>query len=107
MNGSCAALVCGSIFVVFGSASAATFDSKGVSPSVASMSAKQGAAERPVLLASAGTDTELSTRGSDLQAVGPALQTSAAPSPQPATPTLLFAGLIAVLYVALRRRPRP
>jgi len=103
------ALVCGSIFLSFSSASAVTPDSKSLTPSDASISVKSRPVDHPVLLASAEiTGSESSTPGAYLQTIGSTLQAaSTTPSPQPATHTLLLAGLIAVLYVALRRRQQP
>jgi hypothetical protein len=102
-------LVCGSMFLGSGFALAVTPNPKGLTQSDVSISVSKRTENRPVLLAAAENgSSESSTRSAYLQAVGSALQAvDATPSPQPATHTLLLGGLMAVLYVALRRRPRP
>jgi hypothetical protein len=104
-------LVCGSLFLGSGFASAVPPNPKGLTQPDVSISQSKRTENRPVLLAAAETGgSESSTRSAYLQTVGSALQAAdATPSPlsQPATHTLLLAGLTAVLYVALRRRPRP
>lgn len=102
-------LVCGSMFFGSGFVLAANPNFKGLTQSEVSISASKRAENRSMLLAATETEGgESSTRSTYLQTVGSALQAAdATPSPQPATHTLLLGGLMAVLYVALRRRPRP